>query len=110
MGNSPDTSLDKVNMPRGGDNVGMNSPVFPSQFRIGMMKAFAGVAAAMQGEPDLSCYNWATYKQEHNLQFNGGVEASVKATFDGNMKVIREHNANAEKSFFMAPTKFTHLT
>jgi len=69
----------------------------------------ASVASALE-VPDLSSYNWEQYKIEHNLQFNGVVEAGLKTTFEGNLKVIQEHNANDAKSFFMAPTKFTHLT
>jgi len=90
----------------------LSSVVSVGAFCDNMMKAFAfaTVAAAQIEEPNLSNYGWEQYKSEHDLQFNGGVEGALKAVFDGNMKVIREHNANQAKSFFMAPTKFTHLT
>jgi len=70
--------------------------------------AFAGVASAavFPEERDLSAYTFEHYAQEFGVSHSN----SAEYTFYRNLELIREHNANEDKDFFMTVTQFTHLT
>jgi len=75
------------------------------------MRAFALItsvaATTFPGEPDLTSYTWEVHRQEFGL---GLLSGEAKSVFEDNLKEIREHNANPDKSYFKKPTKFTHMT
>jgi len=76
--------------------------------RVALLASTVGLAAAaFPGERDLSNYSFEDYQNEFQIFTNDLVSKDV---FEANLKVIQEFNANTEKTFFLTPTRFTHMT
>jgi len=68
------------------------------------------IATSFLGERDLSTYTHDDYTKEFAKDYMPEETASRKATFERNLAVIRDHNSNPSKSFFMTVNEFADWT
>lgn len=65
----------------------------------------------LKGERDLSTYSFKDYVQEfEGKTYKSWMNDKREQIFNENLKIIRNHNAQANKTFFMTVNKFTDMT
>jgi len=71
---------------------------------VALTALYTASAAKFPDERDLSAYTWADYQAEFDK--SGGNQE----IFESNLKMIQEHNANADKDWHATVNKFTDLS
>jgi len=71
---------------------------------IALTSLYAASAATFPGERDLSNYSWEEYKVEF------GKDGGDQATFEANLLLIKEHNANPDKDWHATVNQFTDMS
>lgn len=70
---------------------------------IALTSLYAASAATFPGERDLSGYTWEDYKAEF------GKSGGNQATFEANLALIKEHNANLDKEWYATVNHLTDM-
>jgi len=78
-------------------------------FKILVASAAVAAAELLPGERDLAAYTYEQYVAEFGKQANADHTASNQI-FEANMKLIRQHNSDASKSWFATVNEFTDWT
>lgn len=78
---------------------------------VAALVSVPGAAAALlAGERELHTYSFQHYVQEFGKAYTSEEFKVRQQIFESNLRSIREHNSNDDKTWFAAPNKFTDWT
>jgi len=70
----------------------------------------ASKATMMEGERDFASYTFEDYLAEFPKNYATEELDARKATFNANLQIIKEHNSNADKTYFLTVNEFADWT
>ena len=70
----------------------------------------ASKATMVEGERDFASYTFEDYLAEFPKNYATEELDARKATFNANLQIIKEHNSNADKTYFLTVNEFADWT
>ena len=75
-----------------------------------VMGALAAPSTRVQGERDVTFYTFGDYLKEFGKSYDEHEFVTRESVFQANLKAIKQHNAQANKDWYMTVNEFTDMT